>query len=166
MSCCWCLQLCISLYLMSDACSSWVSKLRSDSQGTVFMRSGRRSVSPHSLSLSGCAARGWQEHVCHSWGDHSILISERVWCQVQHWAQRFDPVSVSGPGAEGSNCWGLWKSKSPSHDRGKPVESNPTYLTGETRGGKEKGKKWWVQSQALEALILGLKSSGGALSLV
>lgn len=165
MSCCWCLQLYVSLlltlHLMSD-CSSWVSTLRSDNQGTVFMRSRRQSASPHSFSVSVCAPDGWREQDVTWRQGCDILISERIWCQVQHWPQRFNPLSVSQPGAEDSNLWGLWESKSPSHGRGKLVKSNPTYLIQGMRGGKEKGRKWWVQTQAVEALLLGLKSSGGA----
>lgn len=100
--------------------------------------------------MGGCLA--WK------WG-HDILVSERIWCQVQCWPQRFSSVSVSQPGAGGSSLSGLWKSKS---WQGKTLKSNPAYLIQEMRGEKEEDKRWWVQTQALQALILRIKSSGGA----
>lgn len=121
-------------------------------------QAGRVSLLAASVSL-GMLQRDGRSTL--SLGNGDILISEGIWCEVQCWPQKFNSVSDSARG------WGqqfvrTLEQQSPSHGRGKPEKSNPTYCIWEMRGGREKGKQWWVQTQTLEASILGLKSFGAA----
>ena len=45
----------------------------------------------------------------------------------------------------------------PFSQQGKTCETQPYLLIWEKRGGKDKGNEWWVQTQVLEVLVLGLK---------
>lgn len=90
--------------------------------------SRRQSILPCLLMSSRPATEGWWGSLA-LWEDRGgSLRSERIWSDWKSWPQRFSSMSVSQPGAEGSDLWRVYRRKIPSCRGEKNVKPNPTHL--------------------------------------